>query len=74
MSLKHLWTDCEEEDDAVVAVSSSSTTTFNTAGDNNRDAIMEDGRKVDKMACSCCTRCFPKKKQQKKMEAVAAVN
>jgi len=47
--LKHLWTDCE--DDALVSTSLE-------GGKDGSTLVVQEG----KQACSCCTRCFPRKK------------
>ena len=47
-NLKHLWTDCEE--DALV---------FGQENGSSEELVIKDGVH----ACSCCTRCFPKKEQ-----------
>jgi hypothetical protein len=47
-NLKHLWTDCEE--DALG---------FGQENGSSEELVIKDGV----YACSCCTRCFPKKEQ-----------
>ena len=68
VSLQHLWTDCE--DDALVSQPSPVEGGGGGGGGKNNNAeemlVIVEG----KQACSCCTRCFPRKDMKIGMAAV----